>query len=88
MTQSSWTINSTGVSRPTGAFHIIPPSRCALLDVNEWRATLAGMQETRRITLLDLEGLFDLWNRYYAELSETEKQLLPLKPVYFLAPED
>jgi restriction system protein len=56
--------------------------------VNEWRATLAGMQETRRITLLDLEGLFDLWNRYYAELSETEKQLLPLKPVYFLAPED
>ena len=48
----------------------------------------ARMQETRRITLLDLEGLFDLWNRYYDKLSESEKQLLPLKPVFFLAPED
>ncbi len=48
----------------------------------------ARMQETRRITLLNLEDLFDLWTRYYDQLSEEGRQLLPLRKVHFLAPED
>ena len=48
----------------------------------------ARMQETRRITLLDLEALFDLWTRYYDELAEGDRKLLPLEPVFFLSPED
>lgn len=50
--------------------------------------TEARNQESRRITLIDLESLFDLWTRYYAQLSETDKARLPLQPVYFLSPED
>lgn len=48
----------------------------------------ARNQESRRITLIDLEGLFDLWIRHYEQLSETDKARLPLQPVHFLAPED
>lgn len=48
----------------------------------------ARNQETRRITLIDLENLFDLWVTYYDKLSERDKARLPLQPVYFLAPEE
>ncbi|HVF74790.1 MAG TPA: restriction endonuclease [Acidimicrobiales bacterium] len=42
-------------------------------------------QENRRLTLVNLEQLFDLWVQYYEAIDETERRLLPLKPVYFLA---
>lgn len=45
-------------------------------------------QENRRITLIDLEKLFDLWVENYAEVDDAKKPLLPLRPVYFLAPRD
>jgi restriction system protein len=48
----------------------------------------ARNQEKRRITLLDLEGMFDLWTRHYEHLSSSDKAHLPLQPVYFLASED
>lgn len=43
-------------------------------------------QERRRIALVDLGQLFDLWVEHYEAIDETKKILLPLKPVYFLAP--
>ncbi len=43
-------------------------------------------QERRRITLLDLKRFFDLWVQYYAQIHETARRLLPLRPVYYLAP--
>lgn len=46
----------------------------------------ARAQENRRLTLIDLEGLFNLWVEHYDSLSEEDKQRLPLRPVYFLAP--
>jgi restriction system protein len=46
----------------------------------------ARTQEKRKITLLGLEKLYDLWLEHYAKLEELDKQLMPLKPVYFLAP--
>jgi restriction system protein len=46
----------------------------------------ARTQEKRKITLLDLEQLFDLWVEHYEKVDDRDKQLLPLKPVYFLAP--
>jgi restriction system protein len=46
----------------------------------------ARTQEKRKITLLDLEQLFDLWLEHYKKIDDRDKQLLPLKPVYFLAP--
>jgi restriction system protein len=45
----------------------------------------ARNQETRRITLIDLPELFDLWVKYYSDLDEDDKRRLPLKPIYFLA---
>ena len=46
----------------------------------------ARTQEKRKITLLGLERLFDLWVEHYQKISEPDKQLLPLKPIYYLAP--
>jgi restriction system protein len=48
----------------------------------------ARTQERRRLTLLDSEKLFDLWVEHYGKLWEAEKELLPLRPVYYLAPSE
>jgi len=46
----------------------------------------ARTQEKRKVTLLDLEKLFDLWVKHYDKVAEEDKKLLPLRPVYYLAP--
>jgi restriction system protein len=51
----------------------------------EWEART---QETRKVTLLDLEKLFDLWVQHYPKIAEADKVLLPLRPVYYLAPSE
>jgi restriction system protein len=38
----------------------------------------------QKMTLLDLESFFDLWVRYYDELSEEARNRFPLKTIYFL----
>jgi restriction system protein len=45
----------------------------------------ARQQEKRKITLLNAEKLFDLWVQHYGKIEESEKRLLPLKPVYYIA---
>lgn len=47
----------------------------------------ARTQEKRRVTLLDSEALFQLWTEYYKHLTDEDRRRLPLKSVYFLAPE-
>ena len=46
----------------------------------------ARTQAKRRITLLNLETLFDLWVEHYGKLTDSARRKLPLKPIYFLAP--
>jgi restriction system protein len=48
----------------------------------------ARTKETRKLTLLDLEKLVDLWVKNYEKIEESDKLLLPLKSVYYLAPSD
>jgi restriction system protein len=48
----------------------------------------ARRQEKRRIMLVDLDRLFDLWVEHYQHVPEEPRRLLPLKPVYFLAHEE
>ncbi|MGH8427924.1 MAG: restriction endonuclease [Gammaproteobacteria bacterium] len=48
----------------------------------------ARRQEKRRIMLLDLKRLFDLWTQHYDRIPESKRQLLPLRPVYYLAPDE
>ncbi len=45
-------------------------------------------QESRRITLVDLKRLFDLWIEHYDKIPEEYRRLLPLKPVYYLVPSE
>lgn len=47
----------------------------------------ARTQEKRKVTLVDLERLFDLWVEYYPKLNEEARSRLPLRPIHFLAPE-
>jgi restriction system protein len=46
----------------------------------------ARNQEKRRVMLLDLRRFFDLWVEHYEQIPEVNRRLLPLRPVYFLAP--
>jgi restriction system protein len=48
----------------------------------------ARMQDNRRITLIDLERLFDMWVEHYAAMPEESSQRLPLRTVHFLDPGD
>ncbi|MCC6651024.1 MAG: restriction endonuclease [Candidatus Eisenbacteria bacterium] len=46
----------------------------------------ARTQEKRRVTLIDLERLFDLWVEHYDRLSDGARRRMPLRPIWFLAP--
>jgi restriction system protein len=50
--------------------------------------TEARMHESRRLTLIDLERLVELWIDHYDRLDEIDRQRFPLQPVYFLSIED
>lgn len=47
----------------------------------------ARAQHGKRVTLVDIERLVDLWTEHYAKLDESGRRRLPLQPIYFLAPE-
>jgi restriction system protein len=46
----------------------------------------ARTQERRRVTLLDLDALVELWIEHYKKLDDAARRKLPLRPIYFLAP--
>ena len=46
----------------------------------------ARTQEKRRVTLIGLDKLFDLWVEHYNKLSDQARRRLPLRPIQFLAP--
>jgi restriction system protein len=47
----------------------------------------ARTQQKRRVTLINAERLFDMWTEFYPKLDDTARARLPIKPIYFLAPE-
>jgi restriction system protein len=46
----------------------------------------ARSQEQRRLTLIDLGRLVELWIEHSPKLDDADRQRLPLKPIYFLSP--
>ena len=48
----------------------------------------ARSQEQRRVSLIDLDRLVALWIDHSASLHDADRQRLPLKPIYFLAPRE
>jgi len=49
---------------------------------------LIRAQESRKVTLIDRQRLVDLWIEYNDKLEKDKRSLLPLKPIYFVAPND
>jgi restriction system protein len=47
----------------------------------------ARTQQSRQVTLVNLQRLFELWVEHIEKLDEEARDWLPLKPIYFLAPE-
>lgn len=45
-------------------------------------------QSHRKITLINRDRFVELWQEYYNQLSDDIRRKFPLKPIYFLAPED
>ncbi|MCE9644568.1 MAG: Mrr restriction system protein [Chloroflexi bacterium] len=43
-----------------------------------------GTESFKRITLVDMEGLYTLWVKFYSQMDEDAKSRLPLKAVHFL----
>ena len=48
----------------------------------------ARIQEKRKITLIDMERLVDLWIQFFGNLGDAARKRLPLTPIYFLTPEN
>lgn len=48
----------------------------------------AREQEKRRISLLDMQDLFELWAEHCETIPDEERRLLPLRFVPYLAPEN
>lgn len=48
----------------------------------------ARTQANRRVTLVDLERLFDLWVEHNKTLDDEARRRMPLKAIYFLAPQE
>jgi len=44
--------------------------------------------EQRHLTLIDLDRLVELWIEHSARLGDADRQRLPLRPIYFLAPRE
>jgi restriction system protein len=47
----------------------------------------ARAHQNRKITLIDLERLVDLWTKFYEKLEDRARQRLPLSSIYFLSPQ-
>lgn len=50
--------------------------------------TEARTQQKRRVTLIGMQRLFELWVEHYKALSDSAQARLPLRPIHFLAPKD
>jgi restriction system protein len=48
--------------------------------------TEARHQEKRRIVLLDAKRFFDRWIEFYEKIPESNRALVPIRPVWYLAP--
>jgi restriction system protein len=48
----------------------------------------ARTKETRKLTLVDLKTLVDLWVEHYDKVAESDRLFLPLRPIYYLAPSE
>jgi restriction system protein len=56
-------------------------------DFTRDAADEARTQEKRKVTLVNLERLYDLWVEHYPKLTDQARRRLPLQQLWFLAPQ-
>lgn len=44
----------------------------------------ARAQDSRKITLMDAQRLFELWIEHYLKIPDEQRRLLPVRPIYYL----
>lgn len=47
-------------------------------------AERSARESHRHIKLIDVDNFISLWQQFYSNLSDDDKNLLPLHPIYFL----
>ena len=45
-----------------------------------------SVHSREHIELIDFDRFIELWQEYYLKMNDTQKAMLPLKPIYYLAP--
>ena len=45
-----------------------------------------NVHSREHIELIDFDRIIELWQEYYLKMNDTQKAMLPLKPIYYLAP--
>lgn len=48
----------------------------------------ARNHSSKRLTLIDARNLYELWIENYSKITLVDRQLLPIRPVYYLVPEE
>lgn len=48
----------------------------------------SARESHRHIKLLDIDNFITLWQEFYTKLSDEDKNMLPLHPIYFLGSND
>jgi restriction system protein len=48
----------------------------------------ASRSSAKHIELIDMDRFIELWEDFYHKLTDEDKRLLPLEPVYFLSPDE
>lgn len=48
----------------------------------------ASRSSAKHIELIDMDRFIELWQEFYHKLTDEDKRLLPLEPVYFLSPDE
>ncbi len=91
----TWTLTEDGKEAlhafpdPEKLLSLIEPSDVGVyISLGSFTSDCAalGRRTSRRVTLIDGDELLKLWFEYFERIDEDGRQLLPIKPVYYLDP--
>jgi restriction system protein len=71
-----------GVSRDSGVGIFVTSGRFSS-DAEKF-----ARESDTHIKLINFEGLIGFWQEFYTKLTDEDKNLLPLHPIYFLGSND
>jgi restriction system protein len=81
--------HKTTEEEPRSFLSLVEPSDVGVyISLGGFTSDCAALarRTSRRITLIDGDALLDLWVEHFDRMDEDGRQLLPIKPVYYLDP--